>query len=148
MSTRSTIQFEHDEAPGREMHLYRDLEEPGFVLLEVVGVSFEIEGPVHLKTAYPSSLILSLAKEQARRYGFSEDSFEVHGAPARITLKIPDAWALTLGLIEDKAQRSTMAELLKDSDYSQPQPSTEREWIDPPPAEDETLKTPDLLNLA
>ena len=35
--------------------------------------------------------------------------------------------------------RYTLAELLEASDYSQPQPSEEREWIDAPPAGGELL---------
>lgn len=35
--------------------------------------------------------------------------------------------------------RRTMDNLLAESDYSQPQPSEEREWVDAPPAGDELL---------
>ena len=45
-------------------------------------------------------------------------------------------------------QKPTMDELLKASDYSQPQPAQEREWVDAPSVGDEwkseTLKIPDL----
>jgi hypothetical protein len=99
MSTCSSLQFEHDEASGREMHLYLDSDEPGCVLLELAGLPFEIDGPLHLKTAYPSSLLLRVGGEQARRHGLPDKAIELHGNPARITIKIPEAWARTLGLL-------------------------------------------------
>ena len=110
MSTCFTLHYEHDEASGREMHLYRDAEQPGFVLLEVTGLPFEVDGPVHLETAYPSSLVLMLAREQARRCGLSENPVELHGDPARITLKIPEEWARVLGLTEKHPQSSKAPE--------------------------------------
>jgi len=36
-------------------------------------------------------------------------------------------------------QKPTMDELLKASDYSQPQPAEEREWVDAPSAGDELI---------
>lgn len=54
----------------------------------------------------------------------------------------------TVGLVVDGGRlvvapmlrpRYTMAELLAASDYSQPQPPEEREWVDAPPAGGELL---------
>lgn len=43
-------------------------------------------------------------------------------------------------VVEPQAKpRYTMAELLAASDYSQPQPSSEREWVDAPAAGEELL---------
>jgi antitoxin ChpS len=43
-------------------------------------------------------------------------------------------------VVEPKARpRYTLAELLAASDYSQPQPPEEREWVDAPAAGDELL---------
>jgi antitoxin ChpS len=43
-------------------------------------------------------------------------------------------------VVEPRARpRYTMAELLATSDYSQPQPPEEREWVDAPPAGKEQL---------
>jgi hypothetical protein len=99
MSTCYTLQYEHDESSGREMHLYRDAKDPGFVLLELTGIPFEIDGPLHLETTYPSSLLLTLDKEQAQCHGLAGKNIEVHGEPARITVKIPEKWAQKLGLV-------------------------------------------------
>jgi len=68
----------------------------------------------------------------------TDKTLELTGDPARVILKIPEEWARVLGLTEKQSQQ-TLADLLKKSDYSQPQPPEEREWVDAPSAGNELL---------
>lgn len=102
MSTLISITYERDEDSGREVHIYRDLEEPGLVFLDATGFAFEIEGPIHVSTEYPFSISICLPVQQARKLGLPEDRFEVTGkSAAHITVKFPEEWARKLGLLKD-----------------------------------------------
>jgi hypothetical protein len=97
VSTCATLKYERDQTAGREIHLYLDAEQPGYVLLDVEGIPFEIEGAVRLWTAYPSS--------RASKHGLPQRPFELSsGGPTRITLKFPEEWARKLGLIEKRPE--------------------------------------------
>lgn len=105
MSTCATLKYERDQTAGREIHLYLDAEQPGYVLLDVEGIPFEIEGAVRLWTAYPSSIFMSVSKERASKHGLPQRPFELSsGGPTRITLKFPEEWARKLGLIEKRPE--------------------------------------------
>ncbi len=113
MSTKSSLKFEYNEATGQMAHLYREGfdEDEEYVYLELQGFPFE------------ASSSLDLSGE----------------GMTRVAVRLPDALARKLGLLEGAPQRRTMTELLAESDYSQPQPAEEREWVDAPPAGDELL---------
>ncbi len=75
MSTKVTLKYERDETAGGCFHLYRecfDFDEE-FVYLEFVGVPFEAASSIDLSDK----------------------------GPTRISIRIPDAWARKLGLIDE-----------------------------------------------
>lgn len=101
MSTRCSLKYERDEATGREAHIYLDLDEPGYVLLEAKGFAFEVEGAINLSTEYPLSIWISVSDEQVRRLGLPANRFELTGqSAAEIRIKFPKEWARKLGLGE------------------------------------------------
>jgi predicted transcriptional regulator len=57
----------------------------------------------------------------------------------RVAVRLSDALARKLGLLESALRRATMSKLLAESDYSQSQASKDREWVDTPPAGDELV---------
>jgi len=78
MSTKGTIRFERDEATGGWFHLYRECfdEDNQHVYLELGGVPFETATSIDL----------------------SGDG------PSRVAVRIPEAWARKLGLVEGKPE--------------------------------------------
>jgi len=77
MSTRCTIKHERDESTGQEIHLYEDLlDDPGCVLLELEGFTFET----------------SVSVAPSGRLG------------TRALLRIPKLWARKLGLIANNSK--------------------------------------------
>jgi len=77
MSTRCTIKYERDESTGQEIHLYEDLfDDPGCVLLELEGFTFET----------------SVSVAPPGRIG------------TRALLRIPKPWAGKLGLIANDSK--------------------------------------------
>jgi hypothetical protein len=71
MSTKNSLKYERDEATGQRAHLYQDAFDEEHVYLELEGFPFE--------TA--SSAALS------------------GQGPARLTVRLPHAWAHKLGLL-------------------------------------------------
>jgi hypothetical protein len=70
MSTRCTIKYERDEATGQEIHLYEDLlDEPGCVLLEVVGFTFETWVSIAPSGRVDTRAMLRIPKPWARQLG-------------------------------------------------------------------------------
>jgi hypothetical protein len=107
MSTVSSIKYERDEASGREVHVYLDLEEPGQVLLEATGFAFDVEvdGAIGISTGYPLSIAISLSDQQARKLNLPGRHFEITGdSAAQIRIKFPMEWARRLELFEPKSR--------------------------------------------
>ena len=72
MSTKNSLKYERDQATGQQVHLYQDAFDEEHVCLELEGFPFEAA----------SSAALS------------------GQGPARITVRLPNAWAQKLGLLE------------------------------------------------
>ncbi len=70
MSTRCTITYERDEATGQEIHLYEDLlDDPGCVLLELEGFTFETSVSVSPSGRLGTRVMLRIPKPWARKLG-------------------------------------------------------------------------------
>lgn len=70
MSTRCTIKYERDEATGQEIHLYEDLlDDPGCVLLEVEGFTFETSVSAAPSGRLDTRALLHIPKVWARKLG-------------------------------------------------------------------------------
>jgi hypothetical protein len=70
MSTRCTIKYERDEVTGQEIHLYEDLlDDPGCVLLEVEGFTFETSVSVAPSGRLDTRALLRIPKPWARKLG-------------------------------------------------------------------------------
>jgi len=75
MSTKGTLRLEHDPDTGQLFHLYNEGFDEEHVYLELEGFAFEA----------------------ASRAGLLDN------ASSRIVLKLPQEWAIKLGLMEPKA---------------------------------------------
>jgi hypothetical protein len=71
MSTKTSLKYERDEATGQQVHLYQDILDEEHVCLEIEGFPFEAASSV----------------EQSGN------------GSARLTLRLPNAWARKLGLL-------------------------------------------------
>lgn len=70
MSTRCTIKYGRDEATGQKIHLYEDLlDDPGCVLLEVEGFTFETSVSVARSGRLDTRALLRIPKRWARKLG-------------------------------------------------------------------------------
>jgi hypothetical protein len=76
MSTKGTLNHEYDQATGQGFHLYEEVFEPGHVYLEVTGVPFEVASSVELSGTGTN----------------------------RVVIRLPEAWARKLGLLQGDAQ--------------------------------------------
>ena len=70
MSTRCTIKYERDESTGQGIHLYEDLlDDPGCVLLELEGFTFETSVSVAPSGRLGTRALLRIPKHWARKLG-------------------------------------------------------------------------------
>jgi hypothetical protein len=72
MSTKNSLKYERDEATAQQVHVYQDVFDEEHVCLELEGFPFETASSVELSGQ----------------------------GKARITVRLPNAWARKLGLLE------------------------------------------------
>ena len=69
MSTKGSLKFEHDEATGQQVHLYREAFDDDHVYLELTGFPFEASSSVELTGQGPGRVSVRLPEEWAKKLG-------------------------------------------------------------------------------
>ena len=71
MSTRASLQYDHDLATGQGFHLYREAfdEEGSFIYLELDGFPFEAVSSMELSASGPTRVTVRLPEAVAQRLG-------------------------------------------------------------------------------